>query len=210
MAKLIKIGDLLDTDNDRFNETLCSVYGQLPHISENHYRKHKAIDHLLVTPEEIEIRANCENEEVFRETRKWFDWLKMEVEHFAIEWNNIVPTNFTESAPKVKNLEILLKSKKIEKDDIDLKFTFKQKDAFELLEGSGIYEHKLDFIRELIQNALDATKIQFWRDLNNGLFDGFMKNKEQDQQRGYNTLSPFDLDYKVFENYKIFVNSKRK
>lgn len=208
LAKLIRIGDLLDTDNDRFNDTLCKVYGNLPYSSQNHYKKHKAIEHLLITPDVIEIRANCEEGEVYRETRRWFEWLETEIEHFAIEWNDIVPRNFTDSAPKVKKLEILLKGKRVEREDIDLKFKFEQKEAFELLEGSGIYDHKLDFLRELIQNALDVTKIQFWKDLKEGLYDSFIKNKKENEEISYKDLNPFDFDAKVYENYKVAITAE--
>lgn len=60
-------------------------------------------------------------------------------------------------------------SKSIE--NLTLQFTIDQKTAFELIEGSSIYGHKLIFIRELLQNAMDATKLQIWRDIKKGKYD---------------------------------------
>mgnify|MGYP005944091289 CR=1 FL=1 len=37
---------------------------------------------------------------------------------------------------------------------------------------------KFVFIREVIQNALDATKLRLWQDLKNGMYDFAIKRKE--------------------------------
>lgn len=42
-------------------------------------------------------------------------------------------------------------------------FRISQKKVFSLLEGSNIYMHKLVFLRGVLYNAFDATKLQYWK-----------------------------------------------
>ena len=35
----------------------------------------------------------------------------------------------------------------------------------DLMTGTNIYSNKMDFIREYLQNAMDATRIQMWMDI---------------------------------------------
>lgn len=56
-------------------------------------------------------------------------------------------------------------------EQFNLQFTIDQKTAFELIEGSNIYNTRLTFIRELLQNAMDATKLQMWKDIRSGKYD---------------------------------------
>ena len=51
----------------------------------------------------------------------------------------------------------------------DLKIAISQEKAFDIIEGYNIYDDKFVFIREVIQNALDATKLKLWQDLKNGI-----------------------------------------
>ena len=49
VAFLLRIGDLLDMDNDRFDTMALWHYGKLPRISELHKKKHDAVEHMLYT-----------------------------------------------------------------------------------------------------------------------------------------------------------------
>lgn len=60
LAEMLRMGDLLDADNNRFNDTNEIVFGKIPKSSKNHWEKHMSVRHLLVTPDVIEYRADCE------------------------------------------------------------------------------------------------------------------------------------------------------
>lgn len=90
--------DLLDADNNRFNLTNEFVFGTIPKSSENHWEKHKSTRHLLITPDVIEYRADCGEDEVYRETRNFLSWLKEEIEFWAAYWKAIMPENINGSA----------------------------------------------------------------------------------------------------------------
>lgn len=129
------------------------------------------------------------------------EWKKDEIEFLTIRWSEIVPDCFSGYAPKITKLEISLNGKVNMSKEVNLKFNISQEKAFEILEGANIYESKLAFLREFIQNAVDASKIQFWKDIKRGVYDPWItKNKQK------NTLNPFDiLDKRIYENYRILV-----
>lgn len=175
LAVLIRIGDLLDLDNNRFDETkLRTVCEEIPQSSKVHYDKHKSVKSFLITPHKIHIVAESNDNNVLHAMREWVSWLEDELRHLHENWNSIVPEGFLGTVPKLVsdikkgNSEILFCNK-------DLKLNLPEKKAFQLIQGSNIYKHNLIFIREYIQNALDALKVQFWNDeldqLNN--FDQF-------------------------------------
>lgn len=171
IACLLRLGDLLDLDNGRFSEILSNTI-YMPESSQEHKEKHQAITHFLVSPERIEVAAICPNDGVYRATRQWFDWLQGELKNLSSKWSEIVPHDFIGGPPSLGDIELSIKDneKGITKQ-LNFKFNIDQKVAFEFIEGSGIYNNKLDCIREIIQNALDATKMQMWNDIKSEKYD---------------------------------------
>ncbi len=206
LAEMLRLGDLLDADNSRFEPTAELVTGELPQDSAAHKGKHEATIHLLITPEQIEYRADCPNHAVYRETRVFLDWLESELTFAAINWLNFIPKELGGTAPRLTKKELLLKGKPDIENTSDLRFGISQEKAFEIIEGSGIYDNKMVFLRELIQNAEDASKIQLWRDLQKRpdlyLIDSANKN-------GLSHLQPYDIKSEAFDSYKITVDMKK-
>lgn len=208
LAILLRVGDLLDIEENRFDYTRLSVGGKVPQLSKLHILKHQAINHLLISPKNIEISAKCNDDKVYRLCKGWFDWLKKEIHMWSINWNNIVPENFTGSAPSVEKLNVSLDdSKDIELTD--LRMNFEREDAFKLLQGNNIYKNKLDFIRELVQNSIDAMKLQFWSDLNQGYLTPYLKVEDYKKENfNFKKVTPFNFKNEVFDIYNINVNIK--
>ncbi|MDK0734009.1 ATP-binding protein [Clostridium perfringens] len=196
IAELIRLGDLLDLDNGRFCAYIEKVIGEIPYTSKIHKEKHKSTKHVLITPNKIEIRANCNDYPVYREIRNWISWLEEEIQNITIHWTEIAPKNLDGYAPKLTKKELLIKGNPDVNNLSSLSFKISQKKAFEIIEGSNLYENKLTFLREFVQNAVDASKIQLWRDLNEGLYDSWINKSLSD-------LTPFDIDEKIYENYKL-------
>ncbi|HEX5001777.1 MAG TPA: hypothetical protein VFW78_04720 [Bacteroidia bacterium] len=173
VAALLRLGDLLDVDDTRFNVFTGKVF-KSPQTTKLHQQKHSSIRHLLITPESIEITSDCPNEEVYRLTRSWFDWLEEEVEKQGKEWSNIAPSDLGGSAPRIGKgkIKVYFNNKITDDKYLNLRFEISNNKIFEILEGSSIYEKAgFTFIRELVQNALDASKIQFWTEIEKGTFD---------------------------------------
>lgn len=201
IAEMIRLGDLLDLDNGRFSDYVEKVNGELPEKSKIHKEKHRSTKHVLVTPNIIEVIADCQDEDVYRETRIWFDWLEKEIQYLTINWTEIIPSNLTGYAPKFTRKEIFLRGKEDLNKLTNLKFEISQKKAFEIIEGANIYEDKYSFIREFIQNAVDASKIQLWRDLKEEIY----LNCYRSDSIVVSELMPFDIKNEIYDNYKIEV-----
>lgn len=199
IAVLLRLGDLLDVDNGRFNATGELVIGGLPESSLKHKEKHEATTHLLVTPEEIEFCSDCPTQQAYQETRSFINLLENELDFFTKYWPDIVPEGFEGYAPRLRKKELLLEGTPDVEGVADLKFNISQEKAFQVIEGSNIYKDKFIFIRELLQNALDTTKLQLWQDLSSGTYQAWLDGKSPD------TLQPFDVDNKIYQNYPIEV-----
>lgn len=204
---MLRLGDLLDADNSRFEPTAELVTGELPQDSAGHKGKHEATVHLLITPEQIEYRADCPNHGVYRETRVFLDWLENELTFAAINWLNFIPKELSGTAPRLTKKELLLNGKPDIDNTSDLRFGISQEKAFEIIEGSGIYNDKLVFLRELIQNAEDASKIQLWRDLQKR--PDLYLNEGADKDN-LSHIQPYDLKSEAFDSYKITVDMEKE
>lgn len=199
LAEMLRMGDLLDADNNRFNDTNEIVFGKIPKSSKNHWEKHMSVRHLLVTPDVIEYRADCEKTEVYREHRRFLTFLKEEITFWTLNWKDIMPEDIKGSAPKLGRCELLLNGVPDVQGISDLKFWISQEKAFEILEGTNIYDDQFVFLREIIQNALDACKVQMWRDLREERYRGWMKGTID------KTIQPFEIKDEIFNNYVIQV-----
>lgn len=206
VACLLRLGDVLDLDNGRFNTYGEEIFGKMPTESKHHFDKHEATQHILVTTDTIEIEANCKTDDVYRETRKWFDSVENELTNLSLLWNDIAPVEFGRP-PKLASKKILRNGIEDFEGLSNLRFSISQKKAFELLEGGSIYKYKFSCLREIIQNAEDASKIQMWRDIKNGMYyceGGISREKVEE-----GTLFPDDIKPWIYKIYSIHVNVEK-
>lgn len=208
IAELIRLGDVLDLDNGRFNEYTEKVTGYMAETSKNHKEKHQSVRHVLIMPENIEVRYDCSSSEVYREARRWIEYIESEIKNVTMGWSDIIPPEIGWYPPKLNKKELLLNGKLDEHNLSDLKFEISQEKAFYILKGSNIYSNELTFIREFIQNALDASKIQLFKDLKEGIYDSWIT--EDGLKKGIRNLTPFDIDSRIYDNYKIEVELEAK
>lgn len=94
VACLLRLGDLLDLDDNRFCPVMMKMAGDLPDLSKAHHQKHLAIRHFRADPDRIEIEAECPDYESYIQTTTWFAWLRDEVKNQMSRWFDIVPARF--------------------------------------------------------------------------------------------------------------------
>jgi hypothetical protein len=165
-AAMLRLGDLLDLDNGRFCPTMSLTLGRMPPLSRAHERKHASIDHFLVRPDRIEVSASCKEEEreVYDVTNAWLRMLRQELADQGRHWNEIAPLPdfgappsagppLTVSLPKsLHSVEANLEEPALKLDSAE---------ALKLFRDAGLYsDPTADFMRELLQNAFDATLLR--------------------------------------------------
>ena len=165
VAVLLQLGDALDMDNNRFHPLTEEFLGRIPEQSTVHWNKHKAIKRLRITNEKISISADCKSQEELRVVRTECDGIESILKSATFYWSVIRPKESNACLPTLDKVELLLQGKPISKDLVKAQFEIPQEKAFNLLMGNNIYtDHNFVFLRELLQNAVDATKIQYFRD----------------------------------------------
>ncbi|UFH52226.1 ATP-binding protein [Spirosoma sp. KNUC1025] len=213
IAYLLRLGDLLDVDDKRFSIFNERVFADsLPHTSQLHKEKHASVKHLLISPASIEVTVDCMSDEVYRVARGWFDWLQEEVKDQSREWSNIAPKYLTGLPPSISRgaIKILYKSSSPKIDLMNLRFEISNKKVFEMFEGSAIYDYAgFVFIREIVQNAIDASKIQIWKLVNNGYYDNLIRRElKLPQGSTHDEIIKsidfyFDLPLEIWSNFII-------
>lgn len=170
MAILLRLGDLLDMSADRACPILLNAACPLPPNSYAHWTQYQRITHRLTAPDRIEIRAECLTQEEHRVLQDWCQWIVDEVY-----------SSRTLLFRSMRHHDYVLPFAQIEgpKKTIEIRpapsaHYFPSKWTFELDPEAvfqrlifDVYETSSTFVRELIQNALDATRCQMYADLVN-------------------------------------------
>ncbi len=191
VACLLRMGDLLDIDDNRFCPVMLSMCGHnLPSMSKNHLDKHHAIKHFRLDSQRIEIECVCSTPESYEIAYSWFTWLQSEYHNQTQYWDKIAPENFgrlpTLMTPAVDIQKPYLLIQKGEKP----KFSIDNDAVLKLVRGTGLYNNKFDSIREILQNAVDSTLHRIW-----------IEHKKEIEQ-----ANPTSEEYrKICDQYKIDV-----
>lgn len=164
IAVLLQIADALDIDNGRFHSLIHSFYGKMNHTSELHFQKHQSIRQLNISDKSIYISANCNSQDVLRLIRRECNYLEELLKNVNYYWSEIAPEGFSGCMPLLATPTLLYNDTEIPHDLINAKFSLSQDKAFKLIEGTNVYGSSFPYLKEVIQNAIDATKIQVWMD----------------------------------------------
>ncbi|WP_291066977.1 MULTISPECIES: HD domain-containing protein [unclassified Empedobacter] len=191
IACLLRIGDLLDLDNNRFSEVMLRTLSKIPIDTISHKSKHLAIESFRVDNERIDVVAKCSDYDTANITQHWFNYLDSEISRQMINWNNIVPFKDFGYLPTIGDLKVEL----INYDYLDgkqkPKFSVDTDKALSLLQGAGLYEHSYQSFREILQNAVDSTLIRIWLEHN----------------KDFSFQSPQDKEFlNIIKNYPIKIS----
>lgn len=212
VAAMLRLGDLLDLDNDRFPTWFVHEAAKnktmIPKLSILHYRKHESISHLLITEKRIEIQANCDSAQDGYETAslvsQWTGWLQEECRQLRLHWNEIAPENFW-NPPANPDIKIFVDTKPYRSMNRNLHMRMSQERVMDLLKGTSIYRDEYIGIREVIQNAIDASLLQMWEDITHNSYLRYKLSK--DNANAGLKLTDFATEGRnaIFSNYDITV-----
>lgn len=179
IACALRLGDLLDLGDGRVSELLWSYLAPMNAVSEAHWRKERTLKLERCSPEQIRVSGRFDVDqhgmaaaEAHRLAQDWLEMLRQEIEGVALVLNSRLEPEFR---PRLQFGAMSLDIDRVMVNGLVLggKVTFElpQKRVIELL-SDEIYADRSVFIRELLQNAVDATRSQLVRDKRAGRFGG--------------------------------------
>lgn len=168
LAILLRLGDLLDMSETRACPLLLNAASPLPPDSLAHWSQYEAIKLRLTSPETIGVLAKCENQDEDRVLRDWCQWIVDEVRNAKIvmakarrhkDWQ-VPDASMEGDNPSIKirpaDNANYIPSKWL--------LDFDKQAIFNLL-AEDLYKNPMVFVRELIQNSLDAIRCKVFSDL---------------------------------------------
>jgi molecular chaperone HtpG len=168
VAILLRIADLLDMSEDRACPLAMQAASPLPTDSIAHWTKYERIADRLVAPDEIRLRVECQTQDEHRFFEDWCQWLVDEVASAAVAvprlhrhsgWR---PPTTTMSGPNPTI--VIVPARTARYIPRDWKMELDPQMVFERL-VRDVYPEPHAFLRELVQNALDATRCRLYEDL---------------------------------------------
>jgi hypothetical protein len=159
LAILIRVGDLLDFDTERTNDFLLEAYPEFFYgDSLIHHEHHKHVKQNFQDVDEICIVVEAHTKEEHLMWKNWFGYLENDI----LKANTYIFLGGLEDFrfPPLKYL--INKHKDAKYELVDLKFDIDEKGRIWDVVSNYVYTGHFDFIRELIQNAIDAELINIY------------------------------------------------
>lgn len=168
LAILLRLGDLLDMSYDRACPLLLNAVCPLPPDSLAHWTKYQRLTHSLTSPDKLERTAECETQEEHRFLQDWCKWIEDEVANARVlmsraERHRDWQPPEVKVDPEVGTIKIRPASQ-ASYIPSDWNFKLDQDEVFQRL-IKDVYDHPQSYLRELIQNSLDANRCQLFLDL---------------------------------------------
>lgn len=161
LAILLRIGDLLDLDAERSCDVITRY---LPGFFINndsllHHNRHKKVIHFDYNNNIISIEAEASSKD---EYQIWSTWLESYLKRDILHANTYVFRDSLEAfklpMPNIK----IKKSKGATYELWPLRFEIDDSGRIWDIISRSVYTGKFDFIRELVQNAIDAELLQIY------------------------------------------------
>ncbi len=160
-ALLLRIGDILDFDGSRAPHILYPFAEDDP-VSAREYKKHNSSKGFQYpedpTAKELTFCAECTEPEVEHKLRQYLDWIDEELSVFAgtkdflhKSWQGKLPLPYRVDRSAITRINY---------DSDEVRFTMDQSQILSLLTGENLYDSNDIFIRELLQNSIDATLLR--------------------------------------------------
>ena len=155
LAVLLRIGDLLDLDSERSCNALqrwASAYF-CDNTSKGHHDRHKHVTHFYYDKDRIEITVVAHSKE---EHSIWTEWLAYLGEDI-LRCNTFVCRVTLQMYRLPQPFVEIKKATSAVYEIWPLRFELDNKGRIWEIISTAIYTGKLDFARELVQNAIDAN-----------------------------------------------------
>ncbi len=162
LACCLRMADILDFDRSR---TPLVVFEQMDFtepISEVEWNKHRSIKGWNVTPRKLQLKAECEKPAYFVAVQEFLGWVDAELDDFhriVEDFSDAEQQRYPVLLPRTVNRDNIRMA-----DPKHLSGAFKYQLEFgeimKLLMDRSLYPDPALFLRELLQNSLDACRYQ--------------------------------------------------
>lgn len=166
-ALLLRLADLLDFDDTRAPKVLYS-YAECNDRSREEWDKHQASAGFRYpdspSVDELPYKACCKNPMIEHAVRDFLDWIDDELGN-CIRLQRYCNKEWQKEFPFPR----AVLRKEIESDGYmsgDFCLTMDQTQIMNLLMGENLYDNRDVFVRELLQNSIDATLLRGEMDIN--------------------------------------------
>lgn len=160
-ALLLRLADLLDFDDTRAPKVLYS-YAECNDKSRKEWDKHQASAgfryHHSPSVEDLPYKARCKNPAIEHAVRDFLDWIDEELGNAAL-LKKYCKAGWRQEFPFPR----AVLRKELESDGYmsgDFCLTMDQEKILNLLMGENLYYNRGVFVRELLQNAIDAVLLR--------------------------------------------------
>lgn len=151
LAFLLRIGDLLDIESERANSFRMLMFSDsFNEYSRQHNIRNLNVQRYVFEPNKLEIDVVAENVTQYKIWQEWFTYLVDDIKAF-----NELYTKETFSLPFAKTN--IFRPDGTNYEVQELKFLIDDAGGMWDVLSKSVYTNELDFLRELIQNAIDAS-----------------------------------------------------
>lgn len=204
IACLIRIGDVLDMGNLRLAPELKTITTVCPDLSESHQKLQTSIRSYNLSPNGVKINFETNDIKVAKVAKDLMNTIKNEFQNQSLKWTLIKPADYESFPflPTIEEISVKLNDWNTFDERENNNVIVRSDRALDLLRGANIYSDKYQCIREIIQNAIDATLINIYVNKRN------KKKIEYNNERLYdNEVIEVKIDSK--SNEKSFAVSIR-
>ena len=207
LAILLRLGDLLDLGEGRISSLMWNYLRPLNPVSEAHWRKESKLKVDRCQADLIEISGHFDMDsggikerEAYRLATDWLKWLEDEIQ-FVHHYEHLMEPQFSQrlqlGALHFDKSRVTAKGLA---DEGQVSFELDRQRIIQLL-GDEIYSDGYVFVRELLQNAVDATRAQMVRD---------HKQQIENHDPLFPPDNPWHWPHEVTERYTITVNTGKE
>jgi len=162
LACCLRLGDILDFDRTRTPLSAFHSIHFTESISVEEWNKHLSVDGVIVTPDRVTYETACETPADYIAVHHFLDWVDRElqdatriVREFPQELADRYQLNI---APVADRYQVTMADPRFIAGGFRFQLEYDQ--IMKLLMDKSLYPDETMFLRELLQNALDACRYQ--------------------------------------------------
>ncbi len=162
LAVLLRVGDLLDLDENRTSEFVRGLNAHYfqDETSQLHHIRHEHVDRVYLAPEVIEIEVRAENVEEYHLWEWWLNYLEGDILHANTHLMPKLGSGLLLPEPKCT----VKKAEGADYETEELRFELTEKGRIWTILSQSVYTEEFDFIREVVQNGIDAVLMKDYAD----------------------------------------------